>query len=59
MKPNFWWNELLASLDLKMETVRLIGYDGVRLMSQNCGHYGSIAHPRVICDVDLGMIKFA
>jgi hypothetical protein len=31
----------------------LIGYDGVRLTSQNCGLYGPIAHPRVtaICTI--------
>jgi hypothetical protein len=31
-----------------------IGYDGARLMSQNCGIYGPFVHPRVICDVDHG-----
>jgi hypothetical protein len=33
-----------------------IGSDGVRLTSQNCGLYGPIVHPQVICDVDHGMI---
>jgi len=27
---------------------RYIGYDGVRLTSQNCGLYGPTVHPRVI-----------
>jgi hypothetical protein len=33
---------------------RLIGYDGAILASQNCGLYGPIVHPRVICVVDHG-----
>jgi hypothetical protein len=32
----------------------LIGYDGVRLTSQNCGLYGPVIHPWVICSVDHG-----
>jgi hypothetical protein len=36
--------------------VQATGYDGVRLMSQNCGPYGPIVHPWVICDVGPGMM---
>jgi hypothetical protein len=42
-----------------MQTGKLVvGYDGARLTSQNCGPYGPI-HPRVICDVDHGMTILA
>jgi hypothetical protein len=33
-----------------------IDFDGVRRTSQNCGLYGPIFHPRVMCDVDHGMM---
>jgi hypothetical protein len=37
----------------------VVGYDGMILTSQNCGPYGPIVHPHVICDVDHGMTILA